>query len=118
MDLNTLAFKRRNILGELYQRSEKVDSIPVYINDTNEEPIGTVEESPNQYADAFLFHLPAAICKKLSTNSFDIGIDYNFTDKDKNSNKDRIKLNHIILFVKRNAEPIPRRNGSFAIQNK
>ena len=110
MNLNTIAFKRRRILGELYQQSEPVSNIPVYLNDTSEEPIGTVEESPNHYTDAFLFHLPDAICKKLSNNSYDIGIDYDFAD----NNKNRVKLNHIILVVKKGAEPIPRRNGVFA----
>jgi hypothetical protein len=115
MNLNTISFKRRNILGELYKQCDTVGSIPVYLNDTTEEPIGTVEESINQYADAFLFHLPDHVCKKLATNGYDIGIDYDFADKKSRSNKDRIKLNHIILAVKQGSEPIPRRNGSFLI---
>ena len=115
MNLNTISFKSRNILGELYKQCDAVSSIPVYLNDTNEEPIGTVEESLNHYADAFLFHLPDNICKKLSSNGYDIGIDYDFTNQNKASLKDRIKLNHIILAAKQGYEPIPRRNGSLAI---
>ena len=114
MSLNTVAFKRRNILGELYKQCDAISTIPVYLNDTTGEPIGTVEESPENYRDAFLFQLPEAVCKKLSTNSFDIGIDYDFIDKNKTSNN-RIKLNHIILVVKRGSEPIPKRNASFAL---
>ena len=115
MSLNTITFKRRNILGELYKQCDTVSSIPVYMNDTTEAPIGTVEESVNHYVDAFLFHLPDNVCKKLSTNGYDIGIDYDFTDKNRTSNHGRIKLNHIILAVKQGSEPIPRRNGSSAI---
>lgn len=114
MSLNTITFKRRNILGELYKQCDTVSSIPVYMNDTTEEPIGTVEESHDHYADAFLFHLPDSVCKKLSTNGYDIGIDYDFNDKNEDSTK-RIKLNHIILAVKQGSEPIPRRNGSFLV---
>ena len=113
MTLNTISFKRHNILGKLYQQCESISSIPVYLNDTSEEPIGTVEESLDRYADAFLFHLPQNVCKKLSTNSYDIGIDYDFAGRDSNSDHHRLKLNHIILAVKKNSEPLPRRNGFF-----
>jgi hypothetical protein len=114
MNLNTIAFKRRNILGELYKQCDAISTIPVYMNDTTDEPIGTVEETVDHFADAFLFHLPDNICKKLSNNSYDVGIDYDFTDKKRNSKNDRIKINHIILALKRGAEPIPRRNGSLS----
>ena len=112
MSLNTITFKRRNVLGSLYKQCAPVSSIPVYLDDTTGEPIGTMEENSNQYADSFIFHLPDNICKKLSTNSFDIGIDYDFADENTDSNNRPIKLNHIILAVKKSAMPIPRRNGS------
>jgi hypothetical protein len=112
MSTNSVAFRRRNILGALYRQCDPVSSIPVYLDDTDGEPIGTMEENPNQYADSFIFHLPDNICKKLSTNSFDIGIDYDFADENADSNNRRIKLNHIILAVKKSAVPIPRRNSS------
>jgi hypothetical protein len=112
MSTNSVAFRRRNILGSLYQQCDPVGSIPVYLDDTNSDPIGTMETNPNQYADSFIFHLPDNICKKLSTNSFDIGVDYEFADENTDSNNRRIKLKHIILAVKKSAVPIPRRNGS------
>ena len=114
MSTNSVAFKRRNILGALYQQSEPVSSIPVYLDDATGEPIGTMEENPNQYADSFIFHLPDNVCKKLSTNSFDIGIDYDFTDEDTEPGNRRVKLNHIILATKKSALPVPRRSGSLA----
>jgi hypothetical protein len=114
MNLNTISFKRRNILGALYKQCDTVECIPVYMNDTLDAPIGTVEENPNHYTDAFLFHLPDVVCKKLSTNGYDIGIDYDFTEKNRRSGNNRIKVNHIILAVKQGSEPIPRRNVSAA----
>lgn len=118
MNLNTISFKRRNILGELYKKCDTVSSIPVYMNDKTAEPIGTVEDCADSYADAFLFHLPDHVCKKLSTNSYDIGIDYDLSEESKGLNSARIKLNCIILAVKQGSEPIPRRNGiSAPVQN-
>ncbi len=118
MNLNTISFKRRNILGELYKKCDTVSSIPVYMNDKTEEPIGTVGDCADSYADAFLFHLPDHVCKKLSTNSYNIGIDYDLSEESKDLTNARIKLNCIILAVKQGSEPIPRRNGiSVPVQN-
>jgi hypothetical protein len=107
MDINTIAFKRRSILGEFYKQCSAVSSIPVFLNDTNDASIGTLEENLNQNEDAFLFYLPHDICKKLSTNNYNIGFDYDYTDKTKNSKKDRITLNHIILAAKSNSSRFP-----------
>ena len=109
MNINTVSFKRRTILGEIYKQCDTINSIPVYLNDRTEAPIGTVDESLDHYADAFLFHLPNDICKKLLNNGYDIGVDYDFTNKNQASYKDRIKVNHIILAVRKEAEPMPRR---------
>ena len=109
MNINTVAFKRRNILGDLYKQCNAVDSIPVFLDDTNDASIGTLEESFNQNEDAFLFHLPHDICKKLLTNNYNIGLDFDFTDRTKNSKKDSITLNYVILAAKPNSELIPRR---------
>ncbi len=109
MDINTVAFKRRSILGELYKQCNTVQGIPVFLNDTSETAIGTLEENPGQNEDAFLFRLPPDICKKLSTNSYNIGFDFDYTDKSKKSKKDRITLNHIILAAKSNSEAVGKR---------
>ena len=111
MNINTVSFKRRTILGELYKQCDAINSIPVYINDQTAAPVGTVDESLDHYADAFLFHLPNYICKKLLNNSYDIGVDYDFANKNKVSYKDRIKVNHIILAIRKEAEPMPRRSS-------
>jgi hypothetical protein len=111
MKLNTLVFKRQRILGDLYERCAPIEEIPVYLNDTVEEPIGTVEESPGQYSDAFVFKLPVNVCKLFSVGDYNVGVDYDFVDKEKVSSTDQIKLNHIILVEKQKAVPYGRRSG-------
>lgn len=112
MNIITITLKRRTVLGELSGQCEKIGSIPVYLNDATEEAIGTVEDSADHYASALLFHAPDYVCKKLSTNSYDIGVDYDYAGK----SKDRVKINHIILAAKQGSEPIPRRGESLAVR--
>lgn len=99
MSYSPLAIKRRQVLGEIYKYCDTVESIPVYLNDTSGELLGHADESLGCYTDAFLFHLPEDICKKLSTSHYDFSFDYdvlyNKTDK-----KRHIKLKHIILVGK------------------
>jgi len=108
MIYNPLAIKRRNILGDLYDRCETINSIPVYMNNKSEEPIGFVDESLGDYVDGFVFHLPEDVCKRLSVNGYEIGVDYSFSDINGKTDNHRIKLNHIILVAKQSANPIPR----------
>jgi hypothetical protein len=115
MTYNPLAIKRRDILGDLYDRCEPISSIPVYLNDTAGEPIGVVDESLGTYVDAFLFNLPEDVCKKLSTNgSYDIAFDYDFSDKKNKSTTARVKLNHILLVTRQLSLPIPRKKVALA----
>lgn len=90
--MNHLAIKRKHVLGDLYNSCEVSESIPVYINDNLEEPIGTADSSLGVYVDAFLFHLPEDVCKKLSTGHYQFGLDYDVSD-----DKNKVKLNHILL---------------------
>ncbi len=100
MSYSPLAIKRRNVLGDIYKHCYSVESIPVYMNEVSGEALGFVDESLGIYADAFLFHLPEDICKKLSTGhynySFDYEVLYDQTDK-----KKHIKLNCIMLVAKK-----------------
>ena len=93
MSYSPLAIKRSYILGNLYNRCEVSESIPVYIDSVTEEPAGFVDNSLGKYADAFLFHLPEDICKKLSTGHFKYAFDYEKIDLETN----KIKLNYIML---------------------
>jgi hypothetical protein len=99
MSYSPLAIKRSRVLGDIYKHCETVESIPVYMNDTSGELLGYVDESLGHYADAFVFHLPEDICKKLSSGHFNYSFDYDVLSG-KSDNKKRIKLNHIMLVGK------------------
>ena len=100
MSYSPLAIKRSQVLGDIYKRCEKIESIPVYLNDILGERLGHVDESLGQYADAFVFHLSEDVCKKLSSGHYLYGFDYDNLESDagKNSN---IKLNCILLVGKK-----------------
>lgn len=93
MSYSPLAIKRSYVLGNLYNRCEVSESVPVYIDTITDEPAGFVDNSLGKYADAFLFHLPEDVCKKLSTGHFKYAFDYEKTEEDNN----KIKLNYILL---------------------
>jgi len=99
MSYSPLAIKRSYVLGDIYKNCDTVESVPVYLNNESGELLGHADESMGRYADAFLFHLPEDVCKKLSTGhynySFGYDVLYNQTDK-----KRHIKLNHILLVGK------------------
>lgn len=106
MKYSPLAIRRRNILGDIYGKCEAVESIPVYLEDKTTEPIGHVDESLGRYADAFVFHLPEDICKKLSTSGYEV-----FIDSEKADEEEYIRLNHIVLVSKQQPVAVPRRNA-------
>ena len=107
MSYSPLTIKRRNILGELYSRCDAIESLPVYMDAKSEEPIGTVDESLGRYVDAFSFHLPEDVCKRLSSSGYEVFIDYDAPDKN-----DRIKINHIVLVAKQPPVALPKRNAT------
>ena len=61
------------------------------------EKIGYVDESLGHYADAYLFHLPEDVCKKLSTGHYIYSFDYDYTDAEATGRHRRITLNYIFL---------------------
>ena len=99
MSYSPLAIKRSYVLGEIYKQCDTVESVPVYLDTATGEHIGYADESLGRYADAFLFHLPEDICKKLSTGhyNYSFGYDVLYDQADK---KRHIKLNHILLVGK------------------
>jgi hypothetical protein len=103
MSYSPIAIKRSFVLGDLYNQCESSDSIPVHIDSKKEVPIGYVDESLGVYADAFLFHLPEDVCKKLSTSHYKFGFDYDVSVK-----QNKIKLNYILL-ISGDIESIGRR---------
>ncbi len=108
MSYSPIAIKRRNILGDIYNHCDSVESIPVYMNDTSDELLGYADESLGHYADAFLFHLSEINCKKLSTGHFDYIFDCDYSDETvKAGKRRRIKLNSIALVPKKIPSKLP-----------
>ena len=99
MSYSPLAIKRSQVLGEIYRYCDIIESIPVYLNNAAGERLGFVDESLGHYADAFLFHLPEEVCKKLSTGHYQYGFDYDVS-YNKTDKKRHIKLNYITLVGK------------------
>ena len=93
MSYSPIAIKRSHVLGEIYKYCEAVESIPVYLNNAKGELLGHVDESLGKYVDAFLFHLPEDVCKKLSTGHYHYIFDYEVL-YDKPGSSKRIKLNY------------------------
>jgi hypothetical protein len=96
MSYSPLAIKRSSVLGDLYKHCDAIESIPVYMSDNPGELLGQVDQSLGRYADAFLFHLPEDICKKLSTGHYNYTFDYEVSFS-KTDRKRHVKLNHIML---------------------
>ncbi|HRH46454.1 MAG TPA: hypothetical protein PKY82_32725 [Pyrinomonadaceae bacterium] len=105
MEKSLLSLKRRHVLGNLYGKCDNIVGIPVYLNEFSEEPIGFVDENLGKYADAFSFHLPDVISKKLASNGYVVAVDYDVSDI--NSNK--YKLNYFVLLLPPNAVSAPKR---------
>ena len=96
MSYSPLAIKRSHVLGDIYKNCERVESIPVYMNDASGELLGHVDESLGQYADAFVFHLSEDVCKKLSSGHYNYGFDYEILDNQPGKSR-HFKLNYIML---------------------
>jgi hypothetical protein len=106
-----IAIKRSRILGDLNDRCEALtDNVPVYLNDETGEPLGHIDESLGRYADAFVFHVPEDICKKLSTDSYQCGLNYDVIRSSGPGPKiKRYRLNSIVLKAKAEPKPLPQR---------
>lgn len=75
-----LTLARRHVLGELYGRCERATKeLPVYLNDANGERLGHVDESMGKYADAYTFHVPEDVCKKLAGGQYTYSFDFHFS---------------------------------------
>ena len=96
---------RRHVLGDYYSRCEAIESVPVYLNNTEGEVLGHVDQGLGHYADAFSFHLSPEICKRLSTGYFTYGFDFGYAEAEVVSGqRRRIKLNSIFLVERQNYE--------------
>lgn len=101
MKYSPLAMKRRQILGDIYDRCNSIESIPVYLEEKSDEPLGTVDESMGEFADTFVFHLPEIICKKLSAGQFEYIFEFEYLKSPRvPKSKKRILLKSILLMPK------------------
>ena len=97
MTYSPLAIKRRQVLGDLCGQCDAVEMVPVHLDNADGEKLGFADESLGHYADAYLFHLPEDICKKLSTGHYIYSFDYDYTDPSATGRNRRITLNCIYL---------------------
>jgi hypothetical protein len=86
--------------------------VPVYLNDASGERLGYADESQGIYADAFTFHLPEELCKKLAGGQYTYSFDYSFSDrgrKEVSTGKRRITLTSIFITMRKGyAKPVPK----------
>lgn len=101
---------RRHVLGGYYSRCESIASVPVYLETTDGEMLGYVDQGLGHYADAFSFHLPDDVCKKLSSGYFTFAFDFSYADAvPAQGNSRKVKLNSIALIARQNYEkPVSR----------
>jgi len=111
MSYQPLTMSRRHVLGDLYSRCENAASVPVYLNDTAGELLGHVDESHGKYADAFTFHIAEDVCKKLAAGHYTYSFDYDYADTDTaaSASRRRIRLNSIVLVMRKGYDkPVPK----------
>lgn len=110
MSFGPIAISRRHVLGDLYARCDAIESVPVYMDNVEGEPLGHVDEGLGHYADAFRFHMDEDICKKLSAGHFTYSFNYEHTDDgETDRGRRRIKLNAILLNARKGyTKPVPK----------
>ena len=100
MAYSPLTVSRRHVLGDLYGRCERLVQVPVYLNDTEGEKLGFVDESQGHYADAYTFHISEENCKKLAGGQLLCSFNYDFASRSDSTLADtrrRIKLTCVFL---------------------
>jgi hypothetical protein len=103
---------RRHVLGDLYARCESVVSVPVYLDNKEGEMLGYVDQGLGHYADAFSFHLPEEVCKKLSAGYFTFAFELDYSEEKAIPGRNRkVRLSSISLIARQNYEkPAARAN--------
>ena len=114
MTYSPLAIKRRQVLGDLYALCDNLEMVPVHLDNADGEKIGYADESLGHYADAYLFHLPEDVCKKLSTGHYIYSFDYDYTDPDSTGRHRRITLNYIFLTGRKVPDAVSRHSKKAA----
>jgi hypothetical protein len=104
---------RRHVLGEYYSRCDAIVSVPVYLESSKGEMLGYADQGLGHYADAFSFHVPDDVCKKLSAGYFTYSFEFNYVERKAIPGRQRrVKISSISLIPRQNYEkPLPRRGA-------
>ena len=113
MATGPISISRRHVLGDYYSRCDAIVSVPVYLDNSKGEMLGYVDQGLGHYADAFSFHLPDDICKKLSAGHFTYAFEFNYSEQKAAPGRHRrVTLTSISLITRKNYEkPLPRRGA-------
>jgi len=113
MATGPVSMSRRHVLGDYYSRCEAIVSVPVYLDSSKGEMLGYVDQGLGHYADAFSFHLPDDVCKKLSAGHFSYSFEFSYSERKAAPGRHRrVKISSISLIPRKNYEaPLPRRGA-------
>ncbi len=81
------------------------------------EEIGYVDEGLGHYADAFQFHIPEDICKKLASGHFTYSFECDYPETDEDDDEEvpqpkMLQLKSVVLTARKGyAKPVPRRSS-------
>lgn len=108
-----ISLSRRHVLGDYYSRCDAIVSVPVYLDNSKGEMLGYADQALGHYADAFSFHLPDDICKKLSAGHFTYAFEFSYAERKATPGRHRrVKISSISLIARKSYEkPLPRRGA-------
>jgi hypothetical protein len=108
--ISPVTLSRRHVLGDFYPRCLPIAKIPVYLDSTETEKIGYVDEGLGVYADAFQFYLADEICKKLLSGHYTYSFHFDLVASTKAApSVKRVKLTSILLNSRKGyARPVPK----------
>ena len=115
MTYSPLAIKRRQVLGDLYSICDGIDQVPIHLIGEEDEIIGFADESLGKYADAFLFHVPEDVCKKLATGHYMYSFEHEYSDPKATGPHRRITLVSIHLTGRKILAPVSRSSKKAAL---
>ena len=118
MTYSPLAIKRPQVLGDLYNLCDAIDQVPIILAGETNANIGFADESLGKYADAFLFHVPEEVCKKLATSHYIYSFDYEYSDPESTGPHRRITLKCIHLTGRKVVAPVSRSAKKAALQQE
>ena len=113
MAIGAISISRRHVLGDYYSRCEAIASVQVFLENSKGELLGHCDQGLGHYADAFSFHLPDDVCKKLAAGYYTYSFEFNYSERKATPGRHRrVKISSISLVSRKNYEkPLPRRGA-------